>query len=279
MTPGDLIRDTALRLREAGVPDPVTDSALILSSLCHVPPLSLRLDYETVLPNSVLDRFELLVLRRLQRKPLQYILAEAPFFGRFFYVDPNVLIPRPETALLCEWALEKLAAVQAPRILDLCTGSGCLGISVSLSRPDAGVVCSDLSESALAVARKNADLLGADVVVRKSNLFSDLPPDAFDLILSNPPYIPTAELPSLQPEVRMEPSLALDGGPDGLSIYRRIVSDAPAFLKPGGILMMELGWDESDSVSVLLQSGPFSRIEIRKDLAGINRMISAVREA
>ncbi len=156
MTCRELIRRTAEQFSAAGIPDSVNDAALLLSDLTGISPLSLRLDEDTVLDYRVVEAYQSYVEQRLQRIPLQYILGEAPFFGRLFRVDSRVLIPRPETELLCEWALEVLRNHPLPRILDLCCGSGCIGITLKAEKPDAFVTCSDLSPDALSLASENA---------------------------------------------------------------------------------------------------------------------------
>lgn len=281
MTPAVLLRQMASRFRQAGIPDPETDSSLLLSSLCGSPPLSLRLDTETELDESILRSYHRLAARRMTREPLQYIIGKVSFCGLSIQVDPRVLIPRPETALLCEWALEKLKTFSTPCVLDLCCGSGCIGLTIASKRPDSFVTLSDCSPDALAVAGENAARLHLSVTFNQSDLAADLPQHSFDVILSNPPYIPTDTCSTLQPEVKMEPVIALDGGKDGLDFYRRIVLKSHVLLKPGGLLLMELGEGEAAAVSRLMESAGFSAIEIRKDLSQIDRMIfgcSAVPE-
>ena len=273
MTPRNLIRDAAESFRGAGVPDPEFDSGQLLSRVCGRPPLSLLLDTDTALDNSVIDRFRVLCDRRIRREPLQYILEDAPFCGRLFHVDPRVLIPRPETELLCEWATEIISGCGKPDALDLCCGSGCLGISLKLNYPPASVWLSDISADALDVAKQNSLCLGADVCFFRSDLFSSLPPRVFDLIVSNPPYIPSGECKVLQPEVSAEPITALDGGADGLDYYRRICRESPRYLRPGGWLLMELGDGECTAVKDLLSLNGFSDITIRSDYQSIDRMI------
>lgn len=275
MTPCALLRETTRRFREAGIPDPETDGALLLSFLLGKPPLSLRLDTETELSPDMLDSFDTLVRRRLDREPLQYITGEAPFCGRMFFVDRRVLIPRPETEELCAWALENLPASDPCRVLDLCCGSGCIGITLKAEQPDAFVTCSDLSPEALALAAENADHLGVDVAFCQADLLDGFATSGFNLIISNPPYIPSAVCNTLQEEVLQEPRLALDGGPDGLSVYRRIIPDAFSALVSGGVLMMELGEGEDAEVEKLLLDHSFVSVEIREDLSGIRRMILA----
>ena len=275
MTCRDLIRRTAEQFSAAGVPDPLNDAALLLSHLTGLSPLSLRLDEDTVLDYRVSEAYQLLVEQRISRIPLQYILGEAPFYGRLFHVDSRVLIPRPETELLCDWALEILRDHPLSRVLDLCCGSGCIGITLKAEQPDAFVTCSDLSPEALALAAENADHLGVDVAFCQADLLDGFATSGFNLIISNPPYIPSAVCNTLQEEVLQEPRLALDGGPDGLSVYRRIMPDAFSALVSGGVLMMELGEGEDAEVEKLLLDHSFVSVEIREDLSGIRRMILA----
>jgi len=273
MTCRELIRRASESFCAAGIPDPVNDAALLLSHLTGRPPLALRLDEDTVLDQSVIDSFRSLAERRLSRIPLQYLLGEAPFYGRMFRVDSGVLIPRPETELLCEWALDLMKDRPSPRILDLCCGSGCIGITLKAGLPSASVTLSDISPDALSLAAENAALLGADVALCRSDLMDAFSGVCFDLIISNPPYIPSADCDTLQEEVLQEPRLALDGGPDGLSVYRRIVRDAVPCLSSGGYLMMELGIGEDEAVSALLTDYGYESVQIREDLSGIRRMI------
>ena len=276
MTPRELIRCTSESFRNAGIPDPENDAALLLAHLTGRSALELRLDSFTETETSVISAYRELAGKRMNRIPLQYLIGEAPFFRRLFKVDPRVLIPRPETELLCEWALEILEDVSSPRILDLCCGSGCIGLSLKAERPDASVTLSDLSRDALNVSAVNAVRLSADVVIRQSDLLDDLRGSQFDLVISNPPYIPSGACASLQPEVMREPLIALDGGPDGCDLYRRIIRDAGSVLVPGGRLLMELGIHESETIASLLTEHGFTGIEIRRDYAEIDRMVLAV---
>lgn len=276
MTPRELIRTTAKRFRNSGIPDPENDAALLLSYLTGRPVLELRLDTDTLLDSSLVSSYMNLADKRLSRIPLQYLVQEAPFFGRLFKVDSRVLIPRPETELLCEWALEVLKDIPLPRVLDLCCGSGCIGLTLSAERPDAIVTLSDLSEDALNVSAVNAVRIAPSVSIRRSDLLEGLSDLSFDLIISNPPYIPSDECGQLQPEVLKEPRIALDGGPDGCDLYRRIIRSAGSVLVPGGKLLMEIGINESYYLSSLLCDQGYCDIEVRTDYAGIDRMILAV---
>ena len=210
MTPRQLLLKATKQFIDAGVPDPETDSALLLSYLCHRHPLSLRLDAETVLDPVIINRFNELAERRSAREPLQYITNQAYFFGRMFYVDSRVLIPRPETELLCDWALEILRDHPLSRVLDLCCGSGCIGITLKAEKPDAFVTCSDLSPEALALAAENAEQLGVDVAFCRNDLLDGFSASGFDLIISNPPYIPIFPPPNVRTcKRRFVPNLPL----------------------------------------------------------------------
>ena len=279
MNPRSLLLDTAARFRAAGIPDPETDSALLLSFLTGQAPLSLRLDSDTELSAEILESFSEMAERRLAREPLQYITGEAPFFGRVFQVDSRVLIPRPETEELCAWALETLPVSDSCRVLDLCCGSGCIGLTLAAERPSLQVTLSDCSRDALDVAAANAARYSLQVSLRCGDLAEGLPPASFDCVVSNPPYIPSAECRVLQPEVLREPALALDGGADGMDFYRRISDECLRILRPDGILLLELGYGESDAVSSLLAAAGFTGITVRKDFSGIARMMLAVSPA
>ncbi len=274
MTPCQLLRNAARALAQQGVPDPAVDASLLLSHVTHIPPLSLRLDMDTLLADEEIRRFESLLARRLTREPLQYILSTVLFMGHEFRVDPRVLIPRPETELLTEMAIQLLENHPGPRVLDLCTGSGCIGISIALACPGARVTLSDISEDALAAAKNNAAQLGAEVEFLQGDLFEHAQ-GPYDLIISNPPYIPASDCLNLQPEVLREPRLALDGGCDGLDFYRRIAREAPAHLSSGGWLLMEIGDGQSEAVLQLLTSNGFTDAHVYRDYQQLDRMVRA----
>ena len=277
MNPRALLKATASAFRNAGIPDPEVDAALLLSHVTGQPPLSLRLDMTTVLPDGVLTRFDVLVSRRLTRQPLQYLLHTQPFLGRDFYVDERVLIPRPETELLAERAIAALRVHPHPVALDLCCGSGALAVSMSLEVPGAQVHAADLSPDALAVTAKNAELLGASVTLHQGDLFAAVPEIAFDVIVSNPPYIPSADCLTLQEEVRREPMMALDGGADGLIFYRAICDIWAKKLHPNGVLAVEIGETQGQAVKVLFEAAGLRDVRIHKDLGALDRAVSGVR--
>jgi release factor glutamine methyltransferase len=221
--------------------------------------------------------------RRLDREPLQYIFGEAEFRGRTFKVTRDVLIPRPETELLVEEALKEAPSFGGGplTIIDLCTGSGCIAVSVALEMR-CEVFATDISEKALEIAKENAQRLGAgqNVSFLKGDLFGAIPEKIkgrAHMLLTNPPYITEKDMDGLEPEVKdFEPRQALYGGNDGLDIIRRIITEAPKYLVPGGLLLMEIGYDQSKAVSVLTEnSADYSRVEILKDYAGIGRILKA----
>ena len=214
--------------------------------------LMLRMNSWKEMPQEKLESYEAIVARREMREPMQYILSSTGFMGLEFHVEPGVLIPRPDTEILCEEALRRLAP--GARVLDIGTGSGALAVSIAKLGKDAQVTAVDVSDTALSIAAGNAERNGAAVRFVKSDCFAALEGDCFDMIVSNPPYINREEMAQLMDEVRREPELALFGGEDGLDFYRRISREASAHLKEGGCLLFEIGWQQKDAVSELLRA-------------------------
>ena len=282
----DLLLRAARELKEAGVPDPEYDSSAMLSHLTGEPPMALRVGFSTVISEQEAAAFAQMMARRKKREPLQYILEETNFGVYAYTVRPGALIPRPETQELSEWAsswlsewiYQRMPDPPRPEVLDLCCGSGCLGISLKMNLPHVRCTLADLSPEALAVARGNVMDFGLECEILEGDLFQPVKDRKFDLIVSNPPYIPSGECDTLQPEVLFEPRMALDGGTDGLDFYRRIAREAPEHLNPGGALMMEMGIQEAAQVRSMLEKHGAKRTEIRKDFAGIDRMILAEYE-
>jgi len=263
---------------QKGIDAPRLTAELLLAHALRCDRVRLYLDFDKPLGDAELAAFRELVRRRAEREPTAYLIGARDFYGRSFQVDARVLVPRPETELVLEAALAALPADAAGlRAVDLCTGSGALAISLALERPGAQVVATELSPEALAVARENAARLGAATVTfLEGDLYASLAPEEkFDVIVSNPPYVPRGELDTLPPEVLREPRLALDGGDDGLAISRRIVAGAPARLRPGGTLVLEMHESHvHDLPAICLQSG-FERAEPHRDLAGLPRFVVA----
>lgn len=257
MTIREVIQKSAGFLEKHEVESPRLQAEHLLGHVLGLSRLKLYLDFDRVLSAGELDALRPLVKRRAAREPLQHLLGTANFCGHELKVNRHVLVPRPETELLAEQAAGFLATLHAPRpaALDLGTGSGCLAIALAKARADLGVVAVDVSADALALARENAAHHGvADRIdFLAGDLFTPLAPGArFDLIVSNPPYIPTAEIATLQPEVReFDPPGALDGGADGLAFYRRIAAEGANFLQPGGRLLVEFGDGQADALKKL----------------------------
>lgn len=220
-------------------------------------------------------RITTLIERRIAGEPVAYILGYREFYGRRFKVTADVLIPRPETELLVEAALERLPKDRPARILDLGTGSGCIAISLALERPDCSVCAVDFSPAALAIATDNAKALSAQVEFLRSDWFSTILNRKFELIVSNPPYIEANDRHLKQGDLPYEPISALASGANGLDAIQRIAAAAPHHLTPDGALLLEHGWQQSDTVQSLLKQSGFKRIEAQQDLAGIRRIVIA----
>ena len=206
--------------------------------------------------------------------PLQHITHHQEFMKMDFYVDENVLIPRPDTEILVEEVIKIASKMEKPKILDLCTGSGAIAISIAKNVPDAEIYAIDISQKAIEVARKNAKDLGVNVKFIKSNLFSKMDKMKFDIIVSNPPYIKKDVMKNLSKEVRKEPELALDGGIDGLDFYRKITKQAIEYLKFGSYLCFEIGYDQKDEViDIIKKQENYSKTYCKKDLGGNDRVV------
>lgn len=279
MTIQQALREAAAQLAAAQIPDPAQDALLMLSHILHREPFSVRLDGMKELSPEDSARYRALLLHRAQRQPLQYLLGEQWFYGLPYFVDERVLIPRQETESLCELGIGFLSALPSPRVLDLCTGSGAIAVTLKRNCPHAQVWAADLSPDALAVAHRNARRHGAGVTFYQGDLFAPLAGMTFDLILSNPPYIETADCAALQEEIRREPLMALDGGTDGLDFYRRIAHEAHLHLTPGGMLAMEIGCTQAEAVSALLaETNAYRDIAVVRDLYGMERIVKAYKE-
>jgi release factor glutamine methyltransferase len=274
-TPLKLLSWTQGFFARSEVDAPRLTAELLLAHALRCDRVRLYLDFDKPLGEPELTAFRELVKRRAAGEPTAYLVGKKEFYGRPFRVDRRVLVPRPETELLVEAALGALPAGGAA--LDLCTGTGCIALTLALEKPGVRVAAVDLSPDALAVARDNATALGAEVELLQGDLFAPLPPERrFDVIASNPPYIPSGELPGLSREVRQEPALALDGGPDGLAVARRLVAEARARLAPGGTLLVELHESHAESLPALCRAAGFAKVALHKDLAGLPRFVVAV---
>lgn len=273
-TPLDLIGWTQGHFARAGVDAPRLTAEVLLAHALRCDRVRLYLDFDKPLGEAELARYRDLVRARAAGTPTAHLVGAREFYGRAFRVDPTVLVPRPETELLVELALPCLGPGSAA--LDLCTGSGCVGITLALERPGATVLLTDVSTAALQVARDNAARLGAGVELRAGDLFAAAPDGArFDVVTANPPYVPTSELAGLAREIHREPVLALDGGPDGTALLARIVAEAPARLRPGGTLLVEVHESHAERVPALCHSAGLVDVALHRDLAGLPRVVAA----
>ncbi len=272
-TPLKLIAWTQDFLARKGIDAPRLTAEVLLARALSCDRVRLYLDFDKPLGEPELAAFRELVRRRAAGEPTAYLVGGKEFFGRRFRVDSRVLVPRPETEIVAEAALAALSPGGAA--LDLCTGSGVLAVTLALER-GARVVATDLSEDALAVARENARLLGAQVDLRAGDLWETVAAEErFDVVVSNPPYVPSGEIETLPPEVRREPRLAIDGGPDGLAVLRRIVSGATRHLRPGGTLVLEMHESHRDVLPRICLEAGLSEATWRPDLAGLPRLVVA----
>ncbi|MBR1741292.1 MAG: peptide chain release factor N(5)-glutamine methyltransferase [Lachnospiraceae bacterium] len=257
-------------LSEACREEAATDSWLLFSWLLEMNRAEYIVKERERPSEKELRTYQSLLERRASHIPLQYIIGEQEFMGLSFLVNEHVLIPRMDTEILVETALPY---VSEKSVLDLCTGSGCIAVSLSvLGNPDF-CLATDISEQALEIARKNAERNQAEVSFLKSDLFGKIS-GTFDIIVSNPPYISTEIVEGLMEEVRdHEPRLALDGGEDGLIFYHRIILEGKGFLKPQGWLFFEIGYDQGEAVTGMLQAAGFINIVCKKDYAGFDRVV------
>jgi release factor glutamine methyltransferase len=272
----EVLRWTIGRFERHGIASARLDAELLATQAFGRTRVELYTHFDQPLGDPELSAYRGLVQRRMAGESVAYILGRKEFWSLDLQVDARVLVPRPDTETLVEQALELLKAMpdkgRPPRVADIGTGSGALALALKKERPGDEVFAVDVSPDALEVARGNANRLGFDVTFLQGDLVSPLA-GPFDLIASNPPYIPSQDIAGLSPEVRREPSLALDGGADGLVLVRRLASDARKILAPGGALAMEIGAGQAASVMEILRGEGYAGIGARRDLAGIERVV------
>jgi release factor glutamine methyltransferase len=280
-TIGSLVKWATDDFRARGIENPRLDAEVIVAFALGIDRTRVIIESLRPLEPAELSLLRDLVRRRRSREPIAYLRGEREFYGRPFRVDARVLIPRPDTEALVDVALERTAHVSlSMRQLDLCTGSGCVAITMARQRPTSRVLATDLSVDALAVARENAYRLGAyNVALLESDLFDRVPAGSrFDVITANPPYIATGEIPELMPDVRdFEPRGALDGGADGLDFVRKIVEQAPPFLEVGGLLALEIGAGEADATRAIFEEHGWGEVRVDRDYGKIERVVSGIR--
>ena len=280
---------TAGYFTRKGIAGPRLSAELLLSHVLGAPRIRLYTEYDRPLSEGELGRMRELVQRAAEEEPIAYLTGRAHFFNLEFEVTRDVLIPRPDTETLVENVLQTVRhqpGLEAPRVIDLCTGSGCIAAAVAHHLKSATVVATDVSEPAVVVARRNVERLGLAerVIVEQGDLFGPLAQmvDArpFHLVLANPPYIRTADIATLDRSVRdYEPAQALDGGPDGLNLHRRILAEAPDRLVPGGRVFLEIAFDQGELVrEVAAGYDSFHDVRILKDFGGRDRVLTAQRK-
>lgn len=272
---------TLTYLARHGSETPRLDAEVLLAFACDCPRIQLYTRYDDELPEQTRAQMRELVRRRANAEPVAYLVGHREFFSLDFEVTPAVFIPRPDTESLVVEALERLQAVAEPDVLDLGTGTGCIAVALARNHTGMRVTGVDVSSAALEIARRNAARNGVGDRIRllDSDLFRSVPVAAeFDAVLSNPPYVPHDEIPVLDPQVsRHEPRLALDGGPDGLDLIRRIIAEAPEYLKPDGLLMLECSPEQTSAVRDLMTAGRFTATQICADLTGATRVVLGLR--
>jgi release factor glutamine methyltransferase len=275
VTVAEWLEVAAADLGAAGVETPRVDAEWLLAHCLAVPRLALRTAPLRAVDGDVASCYTAALARRARREPLQQIIGSQQFRGTRVAVTRHVLVPRPETEVLVEWALELLPAGQA-LVVDVGTGSGCIACAIAAERPAARVIALERSAPAAAVARANAVDLGGRVRVLVGDLFAPLGDVRADLIVSNPPYLDAAMLAALPPEVaEFEPRVAIDGGADGLDVIRPLVAGARAHLRPGGALVLETaGGEQARRVAALLEAADFTQVSLRRDLAGVERFVA-----
>lgn len=291
MTVSECLGKVRDKLRENSVPDYDNDSFLLLQHVTGITRNDYFIKKDEKIEDVYVQRLWELADRRILREPLQHITGSQNFYGYDFLVDGSVLVPRQDTEVLVENVIKKIVSDYKDissdnlTILDMCTGSGCIGITLFLELKKSGVKCdvtmSDISDRALDVARRNSGALIGDsdcVHIVKSDVFESIDKgNTFDIIVSNPPYIPTEDIEELQPEVRLyDPMIALDGDTDGLKFYREIIESSVNYIKDNGYLCFEIGCNQAKEVKKLMERSGYEGITVYKDLSGLDRVVAGM---
>ncbi|UCD94412.1 MAG: peptide chain release factor N(5)-glutamine methyltransferase [Candidatus Zixiibacteriota bacterium] len=274
-----LISQAENKLRKAGIDTAATEVEIVLQTLLDVGRLDIYLHGPKLLDETIIKKFHEIIDRRVTRYPLQYILGEAYFYGRKFLVDRDVMVPTPETEILCELAINYVVneGLEYPEILDIGVGAGVISVTIACELPEAWVTAVDISRPTLTVARKNAAMheVESRINFMKSDLFSSISPEQkYDIILSNPPYISEKVYEELPPEVLADPKISLVSGAEGLDFIKRLIDQAPDYLKKGGRLMFEIGFDQSAKVTKISEADPrYRSFSLMQDLNNIDRVV------
>ena len=259
-------------LQQPDIADAKTDSWLLLAMACKIDHTYYYMHIDEEMSEEQVREFEVLIRKRAERVPLQYITGEQEFMGLTFHVNSNVLIPRQDTETLVEEALKVIKP--GMKVMDMCTGSGCVLISILKNAHDVEGIGYDISKQAINVAKENAKFNEVPAVFERSDLFEDVVENDFDTIVSNPPYIPTDVVATLMPEVsQFEPREALDGKGDGLYFYSKILEQCKNYMKPDGYILFEIGCEQGDAVSTMMRLAGFSEVRVIKDLARNDRVV------
>lgn len=274
-TIGSMLKWSEQYFGSHGAETPRLDAEVLLSHLLGEKRIYLYVHFDQPLTADELANYKELVKRRTSGEPVAYICGEKEFMGLTFKVTPSVLVPQPDTETLVEAAIERLRGKNSPRIADICTGSGAIAIALAHYLPESSIVATDISADAVSIAKANAEALELSERVQffEGDLLAPLTGETFDAIVSNPPYIPGADIESLPREVRAEPRLALDGGADGLDFYRRLVGESAALLNDGGFLAVECGDTQAGAIAEMAAAGAFGKAEIVRDLADKERVV------
>lgn len=260
------------KLNNAGITDAKNDAWLLLAMACKIDHTYYYMHIDEEMQSEVWHEFDVLIKKRAERVPLQYITGEQEFMGLTFHVNSSVLIPRQDTETLVEEALKLVQP--GMKILDMCTGSGCVLISILKNSHGVEGYGYDISKQAIIVAKENAKRNEVSAVFERSDLFEDVIEEPFDIIVSNPPYIRSEEIATLMPEVAdFEPHEALDGKDDGLFFYRKMIAECRDYLKPQGYILFEIGYDQGEDVSAMLRTAGFAEVRVVKDLAHNDRVV------
>ena len=279
MTIKQALLTTREKLKEMGKEDAYLQAKRLLSFVLKKSENDCIIHQEENITEQEIEKIDQYLAQMQEGRPIQYITKEQEFMGLPFYVDENVLIPQPDTEILVEEVMSLYPKESLLTILDLCTGSGCIGISLAKYFANSRVYLSDISKEALSIAEKNGQKNDIDnIQILQSNLFHNIPKE-LDVIVSNPPYIPSKEIPFLPEEVQKEPRIALDGGIEGLDFYQKIIRESSKFLKDKGYLCLEMGYDQKEKIANLLENTDnFETYYIKKDLAGIDRVVVAQKK-
>ena len=279
MTIFEAYNSTKKRLMKVGIEDYVFEAKQIIKHITNLSAAAILSEYAKPLTKFQEDNLTAILRQREIRYPLQYIFGSWDFYGRSFYVGPGVLVPRADTEIVVEKALEFLKDKNSQNILDLCAGSGCIGITLALEKCDSNVTLLEKYDEAIRYAEKNIRLSEAvNTALYKGDIFEgSLNQNKYDLIVSNPPYIPQEEMSETSPETAFEPETALLAADNGLEFYKAIINNYKNSLNKNGMLLFEVGKGEAEAVAKLLQNADFKEIEIKKDYNGIDRAVSGIK--